>query len=157
MIEIRTLQPEDDLHDLIGLSREFFDEYQGFHEAFFDIDSLQDEDILAYFRRFVASPDAQALIALRDGKIIGYITAYLQPQRGFYQVKRIGHISGLMVHKVQRRNGIANQLFSKAVEFFTQYGIRYYTVFTSVNDQAAISLYEKNGMTPLHITLIGEL
>lgn len=45
MATIRELRPEDDLGDLIALSRAFFEEYEVHHTEFFKIDQLRDSDI----------------------------------------------------------------------------------------------------------------
>ena len=53
-------------------------------------------------------------------------------------------------------SGTATRLLAEARAFFLRSGIKYFTVFTAVANQAAIKFYERNGMTPLHTTLIGE-
>jgi hypothetical protein len=55
MIIIRTLQKQDDLHDLIVLSKEFFKEYEAHHEEFFKVDDLRDGDIVEFFSRSIES------------------------------------------------------------------------------------------------------
>ena len=51
MTDIRQPRAGDGLGDLIALSHGFFYEYQAHHEAFFQIDALSDEDVVAYFAR----------------------------------------------------------------------------------------------------------
>ncbi|MCJ7700586.1 MAG: hypothetical protein MUO62_03300 [Anaerolineales bacterium] len=48
-IEIRSLKKEDPFEDLISLSQDFFQGYEAYHQEFFKIDRLTDEDIRAYF------------------------------------------------------------------------------------------------------------
>lgn len=155
-MEIRKLQKDDDLADLIALSRGFFEEYAAFHTEFFNIDVLQDEDIIGYFRRSVETDDGATFIATEDGMIVGYITIFLQNQASFYAVKKIGIISGLMVHSDYRRCGIASRLLAEAKTFFKERGAKYFTVYTATVNEAAIAFYERYGLTPLHTTLIGE-
>ena len=73
------------------------------------------------------------------------------------KVRRIGHISGLMVQQEVRRQGIAGRLLEEAVAFFRDQGVRYYTVYTAVEKKEAIAFYERHGMEPLYTHLIGEV
>jgi len=154
---IRKLRKEDDLADLVILSRSFFEEYAAFHTEFFSIGVLRDEDIISYFRGSVDSDDGVTFIAEEGGLIVGYITVFLHNQEPFWAVKKVGAISGLMVHKDYRRRGIASGLFAEAKAFFEQRGVKYFTVYTASANEAAIALYERFGMSQLHTTLIGEI
>src|SRR5512136_2002496 len=107
MIHVRALRKEDDLRDLIALSRDFFQEYEAHHEDFFQIDHLSDRDVVDYFSRWIDSPAGATFIALAGSRIVGSITVYVRSQAAYWQVKKAGDISGLMVHKDYRRRGIA--------------------------------------------------
>lgn len=153
---IRQLNREDDLSDLIALSREFFEEYSAHHRELFQIDELRDAQIADYFARSTGSAESATFVAILDGRAVGYIAAHVRAQAEFYKVKEVGAISGLMVHRDHRRKGIATRLLAEARAFFLRHGIRYFTVYTAVANQAALEFYERNGMTALHTTLIGE-
>lgn len=155
MIHIRELQREDELHDLIALSRDFFQEYEGYHEEFFEIDQLNDSDIASYFLRFIDDETRQAFIALAQGRIVGYITADVREQAPYWKVKKVGDISGLMVHHNYRRRGIAGQLLAHARAFFAGQGVKYFSLFTAVGNKAGIAFYERNGLIHLHTTMLG--
>ena len=117
MIETRSLNKDDNFDDLISLSREFFREYEAYHKDFFKIDNLKDENIVGYFTSFRDNEFREAFIAVDDERIVGYITVYVKDQADYWQVKRVGDISGLMVQKEYRRRGIATRLWAKAKEF----------------------------------------
>ena len=157
MIDIRTLQKDDDLHDLIVLSKEFFQEYEAYHEKFFHIDDLRDSDIVEFFSRSIESDDGVTFVAITEGRIVGYITLFVRSQPSLYRVKRVGAISGLMIHKSYRRRGIASQLFDRAVAFLQDKGIKYFTLYTATTNQAAIRFYEQHGMAPLQTVMLGQI
>lgn len=117
MIHIRGLQREDDFHDLIALSRDFFQEYEAHYEDFFKIDQLNDSNIVDYFSRWLDNENGKAFIALADKRIVGYITVYVREQAPYWKDKKVGDISGLMVHKDHRRRGIAGQLLTHTRAF----------------------------------------
>jgi ribosomal protein S18 acetylase RimI-like enzyme len=153
---VRRLQKEDDTQELVVLSRAFFAEYEVHHEAFFRIDSLSDEGIVGYFSSFLEREDRTAFVAFQQGRIVGYVTVLVQTQAPFWQVKRVGHISGLMVRQDARRSGIGGQLLAAARSFFREQRVRYYTVDTAAANQAAIGFYQRQGLAPLHTHFLGE-
>jgi ribosomal protein S18 acetylase RimI-like enzyme len=157
MIEIRTLQPDDGFDDLIALSREFFDEYASHHPDFFRIDRLSDDDIFAYFSRWLDNEDGRAFVAITEGRIVGYITVYVYARPGYWQVKQVGEISGLMVHKGYRRRGIATQLLAQARAFLAEKKVRYLKVYTAVANRDALEFYAQRGMVPLYTTMLADL
>jgi ribosomal protein S18 acetylase RimI-like enzyme len=157
MIEIRPLNQADQFADLILLSREFFRAYQAHHQAFFKLDDLKDEHIIGYFTSFLNNGFRQAFIAVDGVRIVGYITAYVKDQADYWAVKRVGDISGLMVAEKYRHQGIANRLLAKAQEFFASQNVKYYLVFTAVENRGALDFYQKNGLEPIYTTLIGEI
>ena len=155
MAMIRQLRKTDSVHDLVELSRQFFEEYESHHDEFFKIDDLQDTDITGYFSSFLDADHRAAFVALEDETIIGYITVYIQSQPDYWKIKQVGTISGLMVHPDHRRKGIGHQLVMEARAFFEERGIQYFTVYTASANEAARAFYARTGMTPLHVTLIG--
>ena len=155
MTTIRRLRAGDDVADLIGLSRGFFEEYAA-HPDFFRLDELRDEDVAAFFSRSLDSDEGVTFVAEVAGRMVGYITVFVRPQPAFWQVKRYGVVSGLMVHKEHRRQGLAGRLLKEAIGFFQGNRVRYYTAFTAVANQPAIAFYEESGMVPLTVAMLGE-
>lgn len=153
---VRRLQMADDLGALVALSRAFFAEYEAHDDEFFGIDLLQDEEIVAYFSSFVETQGRAAFVAVCEGRVVGYVTVYVQAQPAYWQVKRLGHISGLMVAPEERRQGIGGRLLEQARAYFREQGVHYYTVFTAVKNREALDFYAGQGMVPLYSHLVGE-
>jgi ribosomal protein S18 acetylase RimI-like enzyme len=154
---IKELDGEDDFADLTELSKEFFYEYENNNKEMFGIDFINEIDIKNYFQGFIEKETKKAYIAIIDKKIIGYITFYIKDQPDYWIVKKIGDISGLIVSKNFRKKGIGTKLVMKAIEYFKENGIKYYTVFTSINNTSGISLYKKCGFKELSAILYGEI
>jgi ribosomal protein S18 acetylase RimI-like enzyme len=156
VVEYRPLLKTDDFRDLLSLSREFFNEYESYHKEFFKIDHLSDDDIISYFSAFCDSESRRAFIALTDNRIVGYITLYIRDQADYWRVKRAGEVSGLMVDSRYRQQGISRELMNHARKFFVSHGVKYFTLYTSVENMDALEFYSKDGLVPLYSTLIGE-
>jgi ribosomal protein S18 acetylase RimI-like enzyme len=155
METIRQLEREDDLADLISLSRAFFVEYEAHHDEFFDIVGLEEEHITGYFERTLGSDSDATFVAVVNQHMVGYITVHVRPQAAFYKIKEVGAISGLMVQREHRRSGIGRRLLAQARAFFKEQGVRYFTVYTALANESAISFYEADGLLPLQTTLVG--
>jgi ribosomal protein S18 acetylase RimI-like enzyme len=156
MITIRELRPEDDLAAVLTLCRDFFAEYEGHHKEFFDTDNLSDADISDRFLQSMESKSSATIIALLDDAIVGYALVAVREQPGFYKIKKVGVISGLMVSKNHRREGLGTRLLAESKAYFHRNGIKYFTLYTAVANQGATRFYEKNGMAALHTSFIGE-
>ncbi len=157
MIEIRALKNDDNLNDLIPLSKEFFLEYEANHSYFFKTDRINKTNIVSYFSNFIDNENRKAFIAIDNNMIIGYISVLIQNQSSYWAVKKIGHISGFMVNKNYRRKGIGIKLLDNAIDYFGEKSVRNYTVYTSVNNIGAIEFYKRKGMEPLYTTLLGKI
>lgn len=157
MILVRELRHEDDLSGVLRLCKDFFAEYGGHHSDFFEIEDLNDDDISGRFVESIDSDGGATIIALEDDAVIGYASVAVREQPHFYRVKEIGAIWGLMVAREHRREGIATGLIQEAKAFFRRKGIKYFTAYTAVANETAIKFYERNGMSALQTTLIGEL
>jgi ribosomal protein S18 acetylase RimI-like enzyme len=156
-VSIRELREEDDLDAVLSLCKAFFDESEAHHEEFFATDGLRDDHLSGRFLNSITSDSTSTIIALVDNTIVGYASIAVRDQPDFYMVKRVGAISGLMVKTAFRRQGIATRLLAEAKHWFRQKGVKYFTVYTAVGNVAAVEFYRRNGMQPLHTTLIGEI
>lgn len=156
MITVRELRPEDDMKAVFALCMDFFAEYEGHHDEFFDTDNLSEDDVSGRLIESLESDNSATIIALVDEKIVGYASVAVHEQARFYKIKKVGHISALMVAKEYRCRGIATRILAEAKACFRRQGIMYYTFYTAVSNRAAIRLYEKNGTTPLHTSFIGK-
>ena len=155
MIHIRALRQEADFNDLIALSKDFFQEYAAHHDDFFRIGQLSDGHITDYFSRWIDDENGETFVAVAENRVVGYITLYVRERAAHWRIEKVGDISGLMVHKDYRRRGIATQLLAHARAFFAKRAVRYFTVYTAVENKAAIAFYERNGLVPLHTNMIG--
>jgi uncharacterized protein YbgA (DUF1722 family) len=80
---IRQLKSDDDLVDLINLSREFFAEYEAHHKELFDIAGLEDGHITGYFARTIDSESDATFVAILEQRMVGYITVHVRPMTEF--------------------------------------------------------------------------
>ncbi|WP_297508134.1 ribosomal protein S18-alanine N-acetyltransferase [Thermococcus sp.] len=78
------------------------------------------------------------LVAEYNGKVIGYVMAYLRPDLE-------GHIMSIAVDPAYRGNGIGSALLTEAIERLIKRGARYIGLEVRVSNEKAIRLYERFG------------
>ncbi len=146
---------EDDLRVLIPLSRAFFAEYAQLHPLF-ALGALRDEDITAFFGATVGAADGATFLAEEKGEIVGYLVASVRGQAPFYATRRVGTISGLMVHADCRRRGIGARLMAAALAWFAERDVAQFTLYTAAANEGALAFYRSQGLESYQIVLVGE-
>ncbi len=78
------------------------------------------------------------LVAEYQGKIIGYVMAYVKPDLE-------GHIMSIAVHPDYRGNGIGSTLLMEVINRLFLMGAKYIGLEVRVSNERAIRLYERFG------------
>ncbi|WP_297437600.1 ribosomal protein S18-alanine N-acetyltransferase [Thermococcus sp.] len=78
------------------------------------------------------------LVAEYNGRIIGYVMAYLRPDLE-------GHIMSIAVDSAYRGNGIGSALLTEVIERLAARGAKWIGLEVRVSNQNAIKLYERFG------------
>ncbi|GAB3015160.1 AAC(3)-I family aminoglycoside N-acetyltransferase [Bowmanella dokdonensis] len=119
---------------------------QMFGEVFDDLPTYTgNKPDVAYLKRLLADQTFIALVAHREGQVIGGLAAYVL--RKFEQPRSEIYIYDLAVYKAHRRQGVATALIDHLREIARQ--IDAWAVFvqadTNEEDRPAIALYSKLG------------
>lgn len=128
-----------------------------FGEAFNDVETYTSNRPSAnYLRRLLEDDSFIAIVALKNGNIVGGIAAY--ELRKFEQERSEIYIYDLAVSTTHRREGIATGLIEELKKVSMERGA--YVIFvqadTGVEDEPAIALYTKLGQKEkvLHFDII---
>jgi ribosomal protein S18 acetylase RimI-like enzyme len=62
-----------------------------------------------------------------------------------------------MVREDYWQRGTGKRLLAHAKGFFAAQGVKYYSVYTAVENRAALDFYRQNGLSLLYTTMIGEI
>ena len=105
-------------------------------------DTVKGEQIRAHCERH---PD-WTLICEEDGRVCGFVTFRLDPDRG------LGEIGNTAVRPELRGRGYAQQLYAAALDRFRQAGLRFAKVHTGLDEAHAPArrAYEKAGFNLRH-------
>lgn len=98
-----------------------------------------------YMRQLLASDHFIALVAMKNGEVVGGLAAY--ELKKFEQPRSEIYIYDLAVAKAHRRQGIATALIQRVKQIGTARGVHaiFVQADTGEEDAAAIALYSKLG------------
>ncbi len=134
---IRQLGPEDD-----GL---FASLMAVFGEAFQDMETYTAKlPSRAYRQDLLSNPQFIALVAVKDGAVVGGLAAYELPK--FEQARSEVYIYDLAVLEAHRRDGIATALIEHLKPIAAARGAHVIFVQADHGDDPAIALYTKLGV-----------
>lgn len=133
---IRQLGPDDIalMQALLTTFGEAFDEVETYAAARPDA---------AYLRRLLGNDDFLALVALKDGAVVGGLAAYVLHK--FEQARSETYLYDLAVAAPHRRQGIATALIGELRRNAAARGSYVVFVQADLGDAPAIALYSKLG------------
>jgi ribosomal protein S18 acetylase RimI-like enzyme len=92
--------------------------------------------------RWVTDLMRDTLVYERAGAVVGYVS--------FYRLSEIGHVRNIVVAPDVRRNGVGGELMEAVAEELRGAGVAEWHLNVKLDNQSAIRLYERLGMTVEH-------
>ncbi len=131
-VEIREVR-EEDLADVIGIN----------------MVSLQEHYPEYFWRDHLRLWGKAFLVAVLDGKIVGYVMSRVERSLGFIKrslPKKVGHVVSIAILPEYRRRGIGTRLMIEVMRRLKDvYGAKEVYLEVRVSNEPAIKLYEKLG------------
>ncbi len=103
-----------------------------------EVKSFKEKYPRGIFMMFLENNPDTFLVAEYNGRVIGYVMAYLRPDLE-------GHIMSIAVDPEYRGNGIGKALMLEVMERLVKKGAQYIGLEVRVSNEKAIKLYEKLG------------
>ena len=99
--------------------------------------------------------DAAVFVAERDGAVLGYVYAGIEPQSWKELREEAGFIHDIVVNEQDRRSGVAAALIREAVEWLRTRGMPRVILWTAAGNAAAQQLFGRLGFrrTMMEMTL----
>ena len=152
--EIRRARPTD-WPGAQALLREVDELHAGLAPAYFRAGARADGE----WRRLLAEPGGLALVAVSDGRAVGFLSArvYDTPADPTMLPRRRGHIETLVVTAAHRRRGIGRRLLVEASAWARAEGAAEMVLTTWAGNAAADAFYGRLGYRVLsrvlHVSL----
>lgn len=141
-MEFRTIDPILDREMIIAFRKDSYVVSFGHSSGFGD----EDDYVTRISERVLRFPEGQVIVE-EDGAAIGQLE--LQIVR--YEGSEIGYANLFYLIAEYRGKGRGSKLISYAEKFFRKQGVKEYQLRVSLDNQRAISLYERLGMHKLQV------
>lgn len=148
----------DDLPALGRLGAYLLRTHYGFDpQRFMPPGSNPEEAYAQFLGRELQSDTVVVLVAERDGLVIGYLYAGIEPQSWKELRERAGFIHDVVVAETGRRMGIAAALIDTALQWMRSRGVRQALLWTATQNEAAQKLFSRLGFRPTMIEMTMQL
>jgi ribosomal protein S18 acetylase RimI-like enzyme len=140
------IQPADEsvIPTIVSLWREMMELHLRI-DPFFKISSEAPANFEKFVREQIASEDAQILVAIEDGSVLGYCNAQISKYPPVFERLDYGFITDLVVTVSQRRKGIGKQLLLETMNWFQTKGIDRIELRVSPGNEVGYSFWKKHG------------
>ena len=152
-IVIRPAQ-QTDIDDIFALWCESMRYHEELDPFIFGFDVTRAQEARKFLSEHMEKESSIVLVALKNGKIVGYLLGSICARQPFQKLHEIGHIYDIVVTENERRHGIGTMLLHKAFVFFKKKN--HDTVMLSVSDKngAALRFYERHGFETYVRTMV---
>jgi len=144
---------EDHVSDIGKLWLEFMRFSQYIDPIFKPQDSTIPLFINEYLRPAIEAENSLVLVAIDEGKVIGYSYSLISDPSNLVKRGKYGNIHDLFITASHRRKGIGEMMFVEIMKWFQSNNIDRVELDVITQNQIASSFWEKHGFTNFKSTL----
>ena len=111
----------------------------------------------SFLRSQLQDDDVAVFVAERDGRVVGYVYAGVEPLSWKELRDRAGFVHDLVVLEDARRGGVATALMSAAIEWLATLKLPRVMLWTAHQNAAAQGLFERLGFRRTMVEMTREL
>jgi len=101
-----------------------------------------------YLRDRLREIDSAVFVAEMDGKVVGTATGSIRVQEAFFETRRFGYVSDLVVAPSARRRGVGRELWRRLVLWFRGLGVSVARLHVASRSEAAQAFWKSVGAEP---------
>jgi len=101
-----------------------------------------------YLRNRMREIDSAVFVAVVDGKVVGTATGSIRVQDAFFETRRFGYVSDLVVDASRRRSGIGSALWKRVQLWFRGLGVAVVRLHIAAKSEEANAFWDAQGAAP---------
>ena len=125
-----------------------WEEFTRFHEPYDPRFPMKDnvrEGYHIYIKGLIKAEDTLVLVALDNGKVVGYSIAAVRKSSPGFKREKYGHIEEMAVTAAYRRKGIGTQLLKKILAWFRTQNLDMIELSVASKNPIGYSFWKKHG------------
>jgi len=104
-----------------------------------------------YLKTKFSEISTKLIVAVENGKVVGFMLCFLSPNVPVYKERKIGVISDVFVSEERRRKGVMKKMFDTAIRWFRKNRVRTVQLSVAAANFEAREIYAKLGFAPFMI------
>lgn len=133
-----------------------WDQFMEYHRRIsaFDFEMVDNarEMWVKYFKRYVRSRIRKAIIAERNGEIVGFLLGEIQKRPPVFVSHRQAYVDSIGVLERHRSQGIGSMMLDAFADWARERAMPYIMLFVAVENDAVRHLYEKHGFRSMMLS-----
>lgn len=101
-----------------------------------------------YLRNRMREIDSAVFIAQIGGQLVGTATGSIRVQEAFFETRRFGYVSDLVVDATRRRSGVGNALWERVQLWFRSLGVTVVRLHIAAKSEEANAFWRAQGASP---------
>ncbi len=137
---------KSDLDGIMKLLEEmviYHKKLDGYYKSFSKYSGLREEA-----ESWLSNKDMKVLVAEDMGGLVGYAQVSVEDAPTYASVKKIGAVYDMFISEPYRRKGIAEQMFSEVMDWFSSKKIRHIELSVDSRNIAGVKYWESLGFFP---------
>ncbi|MFH1501223.1 MAG: GNAT family N-acetyltransferase [archaeon] len=141
-MEIREAKIEE-VEEILKLNQQLFDyEFENFDKT---LDCNWSPKNKGYFEKAIKGKNSITLVAVLDGKIIGYLVGGIHKAGNYRKIEKLVEVENTFILEEQRGKGVGEKLFKMFLEWAKKKKVKRMKVVASAKNKRAINFYKKCG------------
>jgi len=125
-----------------------WEEFSRFHEPFDPRFPMVDNARSGYethLRESLVAEDTRVLVALDEGRVVGYVMAMIRKSAPVWKRKRYGYIEEMAVTASSRRHGVGSLLLKVVLDWFKSENLDMIELSVAAKNKVGYSFWKKHG------------
>lgn len=137
---------EDDMSSITELGRGLTSLHLEFDPEYYVFDAQNfSSSFSEWLKGQLLVASSLLLVAVEDGKIVGFMSGFVKYLFPWYTIKKVGHISFTFIAEDFRGKGIGTKLLNEAIKWFGEQNLQYIELYASEKNFPGLAFWKSHG------------